>query len=152
MAGDPVKLRLVDLDESIKDNSERGRLAAAVREGRRRSNTEHEAKAKLAATAAAARLEGQATAHKAELARAERLHGKAHYWQGAAIMGMVGLAVGSTIASLIFLASMRESFTNARDYGASMVATGAAQQMVNPPERCIPGETLSDGRVCPQQQ
>jgi hypothetical protein len=79
----------------------------------------------------------------------EAKHGRHRFWQGTAIGLSAGAAIGASMVALAFAWSMRESFNQAADYGSRMVVSGAALQAGSPPERCVPGETLPDGRVCP---
>lgn len=79
----------------------------------------------------------------------EAKHGRHRFWQGMAMGLSGGVAIGSAMVALAFAWSMRESFDNAAQYGSRMVVSGAALQGASPPTRCVPGETLDDGRVCP---
>ena len=67
-----------------------------------------------------------------------------------------GLAVGLITGAGLMLAAgaiwLATYSTNFATYGHEMAITGAVTQQLNPPSRCIPGEHLADGRVCPSQQ
>lgn len=60
-----------------------------------------------------------------------------------AIIG-AALAVAGVAVHDMWLTSQFASF------GHEMAITGAVTQQLNPPQRCVPGEHLADGRVCPQ--
>lgn len=74
-------------------------------------------------------------------------HGMARAFQGVA----AGMVLGGIIMFTAYTLSLGTSFIQAAEYGSRMVVSGAALQSSNPPMRCIPGETLEDGRVCPRE-
>lgn len=76
----------------------------------------------------------------------EAKHGRFRFYQG----GFLGLIIGMSIAAIIASLLLQESFRQAANYGREMTMTGALTQSVAPPTRCIPGETLPDGRRCPE--
>lgn len=77
--------------------------------------------------------------------REEAKHGWARLWQGIALGSILGFTAAIIVGSL----TLGSAFDQARQYGAGMVAVGAATQAAQPPSTCIPGETLEDGRRCP---
>jgi hypothetical protein len=76
-----------------------------------------------------------------------------HAQHGARNFGVaVGLIAGAALmlaAGALWLATYSTNFAT---YGHEMAITGAVTQQLNPPQRCMPGEHLSDGRVCPGGQ
>lgn len=99
-----VKLRLVDLDESIRDNSERGRVAAGIREGRRRQKLDQAQEA----LKAAATLAGVKEAHVAEIARLdgrwqreEQKHGSSRFWAGMFTGAMCAAAIAAAGTAVV---------------------------------------------------
>jgi hypothetical protein len=81
--------------------------------------------------------------------REERKHCRAHWWKGATIVGVPALVSGVALGLIAYQLAQDGSFTSAGEYGSRMVATGAAHQAASPPLRCYPGESLEDGRRCP---
>lgn len=75
----------------------------------------------------------------------EAKHGWAKFWQGTTL----GVALGAALVLAVGSLTLSSAFNQARQYGAGMVAVGAATQAAAPPSTCIPGETLDDGRRCP---
>lgn len=128
-----VKLRLIDLDESIRDNSEKGRVAAGIREGRRRQKQDQAQEA----LKAAATLAGVKEAHVAEIAR---LDGR---WQreetkavkGARAFGMfIGAIVGAALMLSGMLVTTIVGVDQLRAFGAGMVVAGAATRAASEPD------------------
>lgn len=148
---DPVKLRLVDLDETIKDNSEKGRLAAAVREGRRRADAKHAAEAAKRQAEHAGQIDGLKQAQLEELSRIAARERAIGHHRAAWLYGIPALIVGG-IAATVGMVYMQDytADTLARNF-REQAMTGAIIQANQEPQRCVPGETLSDGRVCPQR-
>lgn len=151
VSGDAPRLRLVDIDETIQDaRSDQGRIAAGVREGRRRERLEQEAKAALLTAELAGKLSGMAAAHETELSRTAARERAIGHHRAAWLYGIPALLLGAA-ASVYAMMTMQ-------DYTAATLAenfreqamTGAIIQANQTPERCIPGERLQDGRVCPQ--
>lgn len=159
----PAKPRLTLVDQAIQDTGPFGNVAEATLRKildryapsiakRARAAERSDIYAKLgvqqledASQLAQLRAERDARPTQAEEAK----HGRYRFWQGTAIGLSAGAAIGASMVALAFAWSMRESFTQAADYGSRMVVSGAALQAGSPPERCLPGETLPDGRVCP---
>ena len=106
---EPVKLRLVDLDETVKDNTEKGKLAAAVREGRRRANADLASTIK-AATANA--LQAVKDAHSKELDRLARTVGKAAHREGALQGIVMGMALAVALAFSTWIVMREVVITN----------------------------------------
>ena len=119
----------------------KGQLAAAKREGRRLQKLEHD----KASAIHVAHVTGIKSAHVDELNRSGHVLAVGNRWrgrlEGVIIGGLLMLAAGAVL--------LGQSFEQARQYGAGMVAVGAATQAAAPPSTCIPGETLDDGRRCP---
>src|SRR4051812_29738848 len=98
---EPIKLRLADIPEDLKDNSTKGQLAAAVREGRRRERSDQaELNAKLDGQHKG-HVEGVKAAHVEELNRSGHVLAVGNRWrgrfEGAVIGGALMLAAGAVL-------------------------------------------------------
>lgn len=78
--------------------------------------------------------------------REEAKHGRFRFYQGAALGTVMGACLMLAAGALM----VGEIFKQASQYGREMAVTGAIAQGVNEPEPCVPGSTLPDGRVCPE--
>ncbi len=65
---------------------------------------------------------------------------------------LVGAIIGASLAVAGVALHDAGLTTQFATFGHEMAITGAVTQQLNPPQRCVPGEHLADGRVCPQAQ
>lgn len=135
-----TKLRLVDIDETINDpRTDKGRIAAGVREGRRREKAEQTRQALLIATKHQGELDGLKSAHLEELNRSGRIVARAAHRDGV-LQGLVGgmlLAVALAFSTWIIL---RE-----------VVITNVATQRVPVPGDGVPELIDREQRAIPYQ-
>lgn len=94
--------------------------------------------------------------HQINALRAELKDRPTHSEMGHAKHASRGFAMltGAVIGAALMLAAgaigMNVFQTQFASFGHEMAITGAVTQQLNPPQHCIPGEHLNDGRVCPQ--
>ena len=88
-------------------------------------------------------LKERPTAAEVKAAKAHGYHLAA--WQ----FGLAGTLMGALMSAMALIAMTNVGVQQLREFGAGMVLSGAATQQLNPPARCVPGENLPDGRVCP---
>lgn len=102
---EPIKLRLADIPEDLKDSSTKGQLAAAVREGiRRQEKRQAEANAKREGEHAGL-VQGIKAAHIEELNRSGKIVSRAAHRDGllqGIVMGMA-LAIALAFSTWIIL-------------------------------------------------
>jgi len=146
-----VKLRVVDVDETLVDpKSNQGRVAAGIREGRRREKVEQAKHHVLVLTKHQGELDGLKAAHASEMERIAARERAIGHHRAAWVYGLSCFLIGGT-AALVAMIQMQNytAATLARNF-REQAMTGAIIQANQEPARCIPGETLPDGRVCPQ--
>lgn len=126
---------------------EDGIRAAAIKAGRAAEREDWHKALGVASMAEATEVAHLRAELKARPSHTELAHARSSaWWRGAAITLLVGIAAGAAITNFVLGAA----FQQAGQYGREMVVTGAISQATNPPTRCVPGEHLQDGRVCPQ--
>ena len=137
----PTPLRALSPEEAKAKHDEIVTKARA--EGREQGRKEWAPYAQEAANAAVSAAIAPLKAQHADTVRHVR-----HGWF--AWGGIIGLLCGAAAGALLTNAVLGAAFQQASNYGREMVVTGAISQGQNPPARCIPGERLEDGRVCPR--
>lgn len=127
-----------------------GQLAAAIREGIRRQKARAANERSELLAAHAGEISGIKQAHQDEMARIAARERAIGHHRAAWLYAIPALVVGATIAMLGMIQMQNyTAATLARNF-REQAMTGAIIQANQEPARCIPGETLADGRVCPQ--
>lgn len=124
--------------------------AAAIREGIRRQKQRDASERKAEAAAHQANVEGVKSAHIDEMNRVAARERAVGHHRAAWLYGIPALILGG-IAATVGMVYMQDytADTLARNF-REQAMTGAIIQANQEPARCIPGETLGDGRVCPR--
>lgn len=148
-----AKAQFIADAKRAQEQREQGIRAQAIKQGRELERMDIQRAAGVAAIEEISLLAQVRLEHAAAL-EAKDAHWKhivSHVRLGARAFGaaFIGIPIGAAIVLAAGWLVMGESFRQAGDYGSQMVATGAAQQMANPPMPCIPGQRLDDGRRCP---
>lgn len=145
------KLRLIDIDETVTDpKTDAGRIAAGVREGRRREKAEQaQANAKREGEHKG-QIEGLVIAHEKELERTAARERAVGHHRAAWLYGLPALIIGGAVSLYALIAMQNYTAETLANNFREQAMTGAIIQANQAPERCIPGETLGDGRICPQ--
>lgn len=65
---------------------------------------------------------------------------------------LFGAIIGAAVAVVVGALTLGQYAPALNTVVHESVLTGAVTQQLNPPQRCIGGEHLPDGRVCPQAQ
>jgi len=138
----PTPLRALSPEEA---KAKRDEIVTKARaEGREQGRKEWAPYAQEAANAAVSAALEPIKAQQADVLK----HAKAAAWARGGIIGLlVGTAFGATVVN-IFLGA---AFDQATRMSRETTITGALIQQQNAPDRCLPGEQLPDGRVCPQR-
>lgn len=148
-----AQIALKQHDDAIKAN--------AIKQGRALERAEQE-KAIAALKAAHAtelavltanhtgEIAGMRQAHEVELARTARRERAVGHHRAAWVYGIPSLIVGLLSGvGLTYWAADRAADTLARNF-REQAMTGAIIQATQPPQRCVPGEMLQNGTICPR--
>ena len=141
MAVEPLKTALTPEQARAKRDAQLNAARAEGREQGRKEWAPYVAEASQGAVTAA--LEPM-KAQQADVLK----HARQAAWARGGIIGLlVGTAFGATVVN-IFLGA---AFDQATRMSRETTITGALIKQQNAPDRCLPGEQLPDGRVCPQR-
>ena len=123
------------------EEATKARLAAAMREGAKRQKVRSDAA-----------IEGIKAAHVEEMNRVAARERAVGHHRAAWLYGIPALIVGAGISMFGMMAMQNYTAATLASNFREQAMTGAIIQANQTPQRCIPGETLEDGRICPQRQ
>jgi len=139
MAVEPLKTALTPEQARAKRDAQLNAARAEGREQGRKEWAPYVAEASQGAVTAA--LEPMKAQHEQSIRHVR------HGWFAWGLV--IGGAVGASLGALLANAVLGAAFDQATRVSREATLTGAIVQQTQPPARCVAGEHLPDGRVCP---